>query len=626
MNSRGALTVILLLWIFYSVIAQVDASQLFLKACYEEEVNGDLQAAIAIYEKIIERYRSNRKVVAKAVLKMALCFEQLGDKKAEDLYRKILRDYKEQTEAVLVARSRLTFLKTQTRKINPLVKYYFERVGIDPLTHISFDRKYIAFTDWTTGNLVIRNLHSGKEINLTHKTWQTSPEYAVQPIWSRDGKYLAFGWFKEPSYIELRVVSLKDKKVQVVYSNPRLYIYPQDWHPSGKEILCEAHDFSRNPPNRMVLISLPDGKMKEIIPTSYSSRGYIFSPDGAYICYDLLREGGRRIMIYSFKDSTARRVSDINIGEYGFDNPVWNASGDLVIYRSRRLGKFDLWATPVENGRPNGASFLVQSDISQYLFYMKGMKENNFQTESIKSKIMNQSAPEAFIEEFSNVSLNPDWFVYIWREANIYDYDSFGRYSLKENPGHLRYYLSPATYPASGRGYIPHFANSYWHYPAMEMSRPFSGDRWKLETKCSYYFANGANTRRIILDVHFFSRKNNDERVLRIMRDSGFPEGQSLGVKFYSLDREIVKNDSCLSPADTNRTRPFTYYFRIIRDREILQVRQSEDGRRFRTVLTTTMDESFRGCMQMLRLSSGCWFVPANTYADWDYFRLTPIK
>jgi len=34
--------------------------------------------------------------------------------------------------------------------------------------------------------------------------------------------------------------------------------------------------------------------------------------------------------------------SNINMGSMGFDNPVWNNSGNLILYRSKRLGKFDV--------------------------------------------------------------------------------------------------------------------------------------------------------------------------------------------------------------------------------------------------------------------------------------------
>ncbi|MCK7478332.1 MAG: tetratricopeptide repeat protein [Candidatus Moduliflexus flocculans] len=60
---------------------------------YEEEVGGDLQKAIAIYQDLLKRFPGSREVAAKAQLHIGLCYEKLGTREAEKAFQRVIDNY-----------------------------------------------------------------------------------------------------------------------------------------------------------------------------------------------------------------------------------------------------------------------------------------------------------------------------------------------------------------------------------------------------------------------------------------------------------------------------------------------------------------------------------------------------
>ena len=84
----------------------------------------------------------------------------------------------------------------------------------------------------------------------------------------------------------------------------------------------------------------------------------------------------------------------------------------------------------------------------------------------------------------------------------------------------------------------------------------------------------------------------------------------------------IAQNETCLSPLDTIGTTNFTYCFRITRRDRIMKVEISDNDRsNFREVLSSALPSDLNSIEQKLMLTGNCWYVPAGSYVDWDYFR-----
>ncbi len=97
---------------------QQASGQLFEKALYSEEVEGDLAAAIELYQQILEENPDNRQLAARAMLHKGLCYEKLGSEQARQAYYDVLSKYSEQAEETAIARERISSLDAYVAELN----------------------------------------------------------------------------------------------------------------------------------------------------------------------------------------------------------------------------------------------------------------------------------------------------------------------------------------------------------------------------------------------------------------------------------------------------------------------------------------------------------------------------
>src|SRR5215467_14811737 len=82
----------------------------FQQALKKERVDGDLKGAIALYQQILKEQPADRSLSAKVLLQLGSAYEKQGNADAKAAYRRIVRDYSDQTEAASAARARLATL------------------------------------------------------------------------------------------------------------------------------------------------------------------------------------------------------------------------------------------------------------------------------------------------------------------------------------------------------------------------------------------------------------------------------------------------------------------------------------------------------------------------------------
>ena len=76
-------------------------------AQHKATVDGNLTGAIEDYKQIVASAGANRGLAAQALVRLAACYQQLGDVQARSTYERIVREFPEQTQAVATARLRL---------------------------------------------------------------------------------------------------------------------------------------------------------------------------------------------------------------------------------------------------------------------------------------------------------------------------------------------------------------------------------------------------------------------------------------------------------------------------------------------------------------------------------------
>jgi tetratricopeptide (TPR) repeat protein len=185
----------------------------FQKGLMKEEGEGALLEAINIYNVVAEDESAERSLRAKAMLHIGLCYEKLGRQEANNAYRKIIKQFPEQTETVKVATEKLSLLvrvetaaRDESKRLN--IRKVWEGPTVEYLMgEPSPDGKFLSYNDWNTGDIAIFEISTGKNRNLTNKgSWEESYEFAEGSRWSPDGKYLAYVWYNTNNFTDLLII------------------------------------------------------------------------------------------------------------------------------------------------------------------------------------------------------------------------------------------------------------------------------------------------------------------------------------------------------------------------------------------------------------------------------------
>lgn len=353
--------------------SQQTAGELFQEALYMEEAEGDLEKAIEIYKEILKQFPGIRKIAAKAQLHIGLCYEKLGSKEAQQAYEKVITEYPDQEEAARLAREKLNRLlrarmilekgDTELRMHKVFTGLPRDFVGGKP----SPDGRYISTTDWDTGNLAIKEIPSGKIHLITHKDdEEDSWEYALSSIWSPDGKRLAYSWYNEEGFFELRTIGVDGSTPQKLYRNRDIfYVQPFDWSPDGKNILTGLGE--QSVASQIAAVSVPNGSvqiLKEgLIPSCF------YSPDGRFIIYDFMNRAqeesrGRDIILLPAQGG--EEVPLVNHPAHDV-SLCWDVQGERLLFMSDRTGNMDVWAQEMKDGKLQGESYLVKKNMGKVL-------------------------------------------------------------------------------------------------------------------------------------------------------------------------------------------------------------------------------------------------------------------
>ena len=361
-----------LLFVFGNMPSQESAEEAFEKAVYYEDVQGDLQKAIGLYEQILKQFPESREIAAKAQLHIGLCFEKLGLQEAPKAYQKVLDDFPEQKEAVKVAQEKLSvFLKAKIAMEKADKEFIIRKVlagpGTDTLGAPSPDGKYLSMVDWTTGDLAVRDLSKGKNRRLTDKgSWTESWEMALFSAWSPDGKKIVYNWLNKEQHFDLRIVDVDNPEPRVLLAvGKRGYVHPFEWSPDSQNILALI---ARAPNTSQIgLISVEDGSFHVLKTTNDNWQSnlplFTFSHDGKYIAFSFLQDEdtqNRDIFLISVDDK-----HETPLIEHPMNDSLlgWSPDGKWILFASNRTGTTDAWVVRVDQGKPIQAPEMIKKDL-----------------------------------------------------------------------------------------------------------------------------------------------------------------------------------------------------------------------------------------------------------------------
>ncbi len=413
MKKLSMLIAILTLLAFsFGSLAIQNGYDLFQKALAKERAEGNLEEAIALYQKVIEESK-DESLAAKAQFRIGVCYEKLGEQKArlaQEAYQKVVDNYPGQLEVVRLAKEKLTqILLAKSMEEKEDREFALRKIGIGPewgQGEISPDGRYISFIDWDTGDLAVQDLTTGEKHYITHKgSWEKSRAMANNSRWSPDGKHIVYDWWgdkdSEPNFACIRIASPDGSKTRILLKvSPEQEVsFTGGWSPDGKFILASIHKSALL--GQLVLVSVDDGSLR-ILKSFDAENKWLnadFSPDGDYIIFERRQEdslANSDLYLLSIKDGkeiplVVHPAHDRLLG-CAFD-------GKSILFATDRRGTQDVWLIQFEAGKIKQSPQLVKESL-------RDIEPLGFTTDGSFYYVLPKSKKDVYIASFDPTKEN----------------------------------------------------------------------------------------------------------------------------------------------------------------------------------------------------------------------------
>jgi Tol biopolymer transport system component len=284
----------------------------------------------------------------------------------------------------------------------------------------SADGRYIGYTDWSTGDLGVRDLISGVNHRLTNTGgWVASGDYPQGSAFSPDGTMVAYLWYIDHlDRFELRVIPTEGGSPRTVYraGQPGEYMFPDGWTPDGKRLLVVR---SLDNSSQIALVSVDTGAMRVIKSLGWQDVNAQLSPNGRFIAYDQpadAKTNARDIFLLAADGSSESVIVQSPAND---TNPMWSPDGKDVLFVSDRTGSPSLWAVAVQDGKPSGPPTLLRADLASRqplgitrngsLYYTTGGNGGvNVYVADLDATMKAIQAPRVVSQQFVNGSHGPE--------------------------------------------------------------------------------------------------------------------------------------------------------------------------------------------------------------------------
>ena len=227
------------------------------------------------------------------------------------------------------------------------------------------DGKWLSFADSASGDLSMRDQATGAVTRLTNNA-PNSKQFAYFSRIAPDNKRVAYAWFNESGFYELRVTA-HGMEPKVLYRNEEAgFVQPCAWSPDGKLILTLF--FRKDNISQIALVNAASGEMRVLKSLNWVyPKKMDFSPDGRFIVYDnFLKDGGPERSIFALAVDGSAEVKLVEkAGSHLF--PLWSPDGRYVYYASDFTGSMNAWRIAVKDGQPAGEPEMIAGELGRYL-------------------------------------------------------------------------------------------------------------------------------------------------------------------------------------------------------------------------------------------------------------------
>ncbi len=156
----------------------------------------------------------------------------------------------------------------------------------------------------------------------------------LSPVWSPNGKQIAFSSYKKGGDAEIFTVSSGGESVQIT-SNGAINISPT-WTPGGQLTLASAMGGDVE-----LYLASPRGKILRRLTKSFGiDVNPCWSPDGNSVVFASERAGRLHLFRANAEGGAVQRLTFVG---YHNDNPAWSPRGDKIVFQGMDMGNWDLF-------------------------------------------------------------------------------------------------------------------------------------------------------------------------------------------------------------------------------------------------------------------------------------------
>jgi Tol biopolymer transport system component len=332
-------------------------AEVLLQAAEQKEiVEGDLRAAIRIYEQVVNRKGAARAVVAKALLHIGSCYERLGSGEARKAYERVAQQFADQTVAAAEAHKRLSALESPARQsMNSAMLQH--RLPFSPEAfYVQSDGKLVVYVDAESGDLVATEM-AGTHRRILKRAG--AGESILLPLLSTDSRKVAFT-IDVGSHFNLGVMNTDGSGFHTILSGPEgTYQRPAGWTRDSTAVLVTEIKPNEN---RLLKVGESGGATQQLAVTgaAWIIRA-VYSPDGKYIAYSLISSKGNGLEIMPTGGGEQEKLL-IHSGSNSLIE--WTPDGKSILFSSDRSGQPALYRQEMLAGRPQGSPTLIREGIT----------------------------------------------------------------------------------------------------------------------------------------------------------------------------------------------------------------------------------------------------------------------
>jgi Tol biopolymer transport system component len=336
---------------------------------------GNVTKASALFEQL--SHRSDSALAARALLYLASAQERQGREQARATYARIVKDFAAQKEVAAQARQRLTELALPQRRSRPGLEQIASGEEADSSAHITPDGHFLARPDWTTGDLIVKDMRSGRSQRMKAKRgdYDTSDQEVEEVMVSNDGKTIVYVFGADR--VELRTMPNEPGAQSAPLFSSAEYSWYKliGWAPDNRSVFVVLQG-SDNWQIAQIVLAERRAHVLKSLQRRAGTGVFSLSPDGRFVAYPLLTTPRARNPqgswiasspnqhIYLLPTDGSGEETPLASGDFIDESPVWAPDGKSIVFVSNQDGQFGLWSVPVADGRPVGSAGYVSANVS----------------------------------------------------------------------------------------------------------------------------------------------------------------------------------------------------------------------------------------------------------------------